>query len=231
MKRDERKGKFITLEGGEGSGKSSMVPIVIDCLKDRVEVIGTRDPGAEPISHQIRSILVDAKNKGIDPMTELLLYLAARRQLTQDIIIPALQAGKWVVCDRYSDSTYVYQGFTKLGTYEGHQDGVVTMRNLQVLSDTTGAGIRPDLTLFMDVDPLVGLERARGRASGLPEDKREDRFERKKLAFHEKIREGFQHLAMLESDRIKTIDASQEIYDVAEDVRKAVLAFAESTAA
>ena len=212
------RGEFITFEGGEGGGKTMQIAHAASYLKSLgIDVLLLRDPGGTSISDQIRSILVDSKNEEIDPMVELLLYLASRRQLTQEKIEPALKRGQWVLCDRYADSTWVYQGFTKLGTYMGHQDGIVTVRNLNLIAETSAAGIEPNLTVLFDVPVEIGLGRAKSRASALPENKREDRFERKALDFHQKIRDGFLRRAK-ECVRIVVVDAQLGLDEVARSV-------------
>ena len=177
-------------------------------------VFRTRDPGGTTISDAIRAVLLDARNHGIDPMVELLLYLAFRRQLTQEVIEPTLASGTTVICDRYYDSTWVYQGFTKIGTYMGHQDGLVTIRNLNLINETAAAGIQPDLTLWFDVPVEIGLARAHKRAEKLPEGQREDRFEQKKLDFHQKVRDGYGRRYIEEQGRIVRIDARGTLDEV-----------------
>ena len=177
------------------------------------------DPGGTPICDGIRTVLLDARNKAMDPMVELLLYLAARRQLTQEVIVPTLAKGIWVLCDRYQDSTWVYQVYSRLGEYAGSVPGFPTVRNFQVIDEAVRPGLIPDLTLWFDVPVEAGLARAYKRAEQLPEDQREDRFEQKALDFHRRVRNGYGRRYTEEQGRIVRIDASGTPDEVWELVR------------
>jgi len=161
----------------------------------------TREPGGTPIADQIRAILLDAGNVGITPMTELLLLFAARAQHVSEKVCPALERGEIVLCDRFADSTWAYQGYARgLGT-----DLVEQLNRL-----ATG-GLEPNLTLLFDLPVEIGLARANSRADQMAASKREDRFERERLAFHQKLREGFLKLAEREKNRFRLIDAKGSI--------------------
>lgn len=190
-----RRGRFITLEGGEGGGKSTQARRLATWLEARVgEVLLTREPGGAPGAEQIRRLLVDGDVARWDPVTEALLHFAARRDHLVATILPALQRGIWVISDRFADSTVAYQGY-------GH--GV----EREVLADLyricVGA-LKPDLTLILDLPVEEGLARAAGRAGG------EDRYERMDRDFHARLRQGFLEIARGEPDRCVVIDAAQD---------------------
>lgn len=187
------KGKFITLEGGEGAGKSTQVEFIVQFLNERkIPVIATREPGGSEGAELIRNLLVKGDVHRWDSVTEALLMNAARRDHLRSLIIPALEAGTWVVCDRFADSTLAYQGY-------GHG---VALNYLNAIYEMIAGNLVPDLTLVFDLDPRLGLERAKGR--GGPED----RFERMPMEFHDRIREGFRRIAQTDLNRYILIDAS-----------------------
>lgn len=187
------KGKFITLEGGEGSGKSTQIQFILDALKQKgIPVISTREPGGSAGAELIRNLLVKGDVHRWDAVTEALLMNAARRDHVRNLIIPALEKGTWVICDRFSDSTLAYQGY-------GHG---VALSYLHALYELIAGSLTPDLTFVFDLDPRVGLERARRRSDS------EDRFERMSLEFHDRIREGFRRIAQTDLNRYILIDAS-----------------------
>ncbi len=187
------KGKFITLEGGEGSGKSTQIEFLIQFLKEKnIPVIATREPGGSEGAELIRQLLVKGDTHRWDAVTDSLLMNAARRDHLQNLIIPALKEGKWVICDRFADSTLAYQGY-------GHG---VDLKHLQGLYELISPDLVPDLTFIFDLDSKMGLERARRRGDD------EDRFERMELDFHERIREGYRRLAQADLSRYIIIDAS-----------------------
>lgn len=189
---------FITLEGIEGSGKSTQIPHMVSHLEGLGHAcLVTREPGGTPAGEQIRSILLDPGNSGLDAMTELLLYEADRAQHVSRVIRPALAAGKTVICDRFCDSTVVYQGAAR----------GIAPRVIEALNELVLGGLVPDLTFLLDLPAEVGLCRAwRQIASGLRQS-RESRFEREKIRFHEKVRQGYLALAQKEPVRIRVIDA------------------------
>ena len=159
-------GKFITLEGGEGAGKSTNISFIQDYLQQRdIEVVLTREPGGTALSEQIREILLDHKQDNMNSDTELLLMFAARAQHLAEVIRPALQAGRWVICDRFTDATYAYQGGGR---------GIATARIAQLEQWVQGE-LRPDMTLIFDLPVQTGLERAGNRSSP-------DRFEQEDLS-------------------------------------------------
>lgn len=200
---------FITLEGPEGSGKSSQMPPLADFLRQQgYAVLTTREPGGTPISEQIRTVLHSLRNAEMHPRTETLLFQAARAQHVEQIIRPHLASGGVVLCDRFADSTLAYQGY-------GHQQDLPPLR--QLIAFATG-GLMPDLTLLLDVDVEVGLRR-RSECGG--EWNRLDALE---LAFHQRVRQGYHALAQAEPHRWVIIDAAQAPEAVQTDLRAAALA-------
>lgn len=205
-------GKFITFEGGEGSGKTTQLALLAHALeKAELDVVTTREPGGTPGAEEIRNLLVRGTTDRWPPMAEVLLLLAARVDHVETFIQPALEAGSWVLCDRFSDSTLAYQG-------GGHGLGVDRMRNLQ--KEVLGE-FAPDLTLILDLTVEAGLARAFGRA-GAQDGPAEDRFERMDLDFHRRIRAVFLELAAAEPGRCQIIDAERDMAAVQADVRAAV---------
>ena len=202
---------FITLEGIEGSGKTSQMERLQRFLEDRgVECVSTRQPGGTRIGENIRSILLDPSNSALVPMAELLLYMADRAQHIFELIKPSLEAGKTVICDRYFDATLVYQGFARELNLE-------LIRQLhQILFDD----LKPDITLLLDLSPQVGLARAWEQLNTGQRDGHESRFEAEAVAFHEKVRAGYLELARLEPDRIRIIDAAQTHDQVFTEISK-----------
>jgi len=199
---------FITLEGPEGSGKTSQLPALAAYLRDAgCEVIVTREPGGTPVGDQIREILMNLKNVSIVPRTEILLFLAARAQHVEELIRPALAEGKIVLCDRFGDSTLAYQGF-------GHKTDLET---LQALLDFSTGGLKPDLTLLVDVPVDEGMARKRENSSEW------NRLDAYALAFHERVRQGYFALAESEPERWLIIDATVDKDEVQESMRKAIM--------
>jgi dTMP kinase len=205
-----KKGKFITFEGGEGVGKSTNIAFCYKFLQDNHKVVCiTREPGGTEISEIIReSLLKKTHNETMMPMTELLLIFAARAQHVENVIRPALERGEWVLCDRFTDSTIAYQGLARgLG-----------LAAIEQLKDMTQQGVEPDLTLLLDAPVDIGMGRVayRGKA---------DRFELENNVFFEKVRQSFLSLSQKYSDRIKVIDASQNLKDVQNDVERCLNLF------
>lgn len=204
---------FITFEGIEGSGKTTQINHVVDFFKSLGrECITTREPGDTSIGKKIRAILLDPKNRELVPQAELFLYAADRAQHISERIIPALEAGNVVVCDRFFDATTAYQGYAR-----GLDLSLIKQINSQVLGD-----LKPDLTVLFDLSPEIGLERAwkainSGDRSGL-----ETRFENEKIAFHEQVRQGYLELAKKESQRIFLIDASKSEDEVRTQIIKII---------
>lgn len=194
-------GYFITFEGVEGCGKTTQIKLLSEFLSERgILTLLTREPGGCPIADKIRAILLDAENRALSPLAELMLYAAARAQHVTEVIAPALNAGKIVLCDRFCDATVAYQSFGR-----GIDRGVINALNLQACQ-----GVSPDLTVLVDCDPHVGLERARRRIEATS-GPREERFELEALAFHHKVRAGYQQLAADEPDRFLIIDGTGSI--------------------
>ena len=204
---------FITLEGIEGSGKTTQIGRLVKYLEARqIECVATRQPGGTPIGETIRSILLDPANSALKPMTELLLYMADRAQHIFELIKPCLEAGKTVVCDRYFDATLVYQGFAR-----GLSIELIGELHKLLFDD-----LKPDVTLLLDLSPQLGLGRAwQQLATGQRSDD-ESRFEAEKVAFHEKVRAGYLELARLEPDRFRIIDADQTQDEVFAAISKVV---------
>ncbi len=192
------KGVFITFEGIEGSGKSTQIVLYANYLMAHGRAVTlTREPGGTNIGDQMRAILLNPANKALDFKAELFLYAAARAQHLEELIRPELEAGKIVLCDRFSDATLAYQGYGR----------GLDLEMIRSLDRVVTAGLRPDLTLLLDVDAFAGLARARGRnrSDGL---ETEARFENEELAFHERVRKGYLLLAQQETDRFRVVDAS-----------------------
>ena len=192
-----RRGVFITIEGGEGGGKSTQARALAARLEAAgVTTMATREPGGSPVAEALREKLLDGTFESMGPRAEALLFAAARIDHLDTRIAPALAAGTWVVCDRFHDSTRAYQG--ALGELEP--------RFLDELERVTLAGTRPDLTLILDLPAEVGLARADARRGG---SGAADRFERQAPAFHEALREAFLQIAAAEPERCVIVDASQ----------------------
>jgi dTMP kinase len=203
-------GFFITLEGPEGSGKTSHMAPVARWLEDQGrKVLATREPGGTAISEQIRTVIHDLKNQEMHPHTETLLYQAARAQIVEQVIRPALAQGSIVLCDRYADSTLAYQGY-------GHQQDLDEVRAL--IRYATG-GLQPDLTLLLDVDVETGLKRSSQRRSKGGEWNRLDAYE---LDFHQRVREGYFELVKAEPVRWVIVDAGLAWQKVQASLRQAI---------
>lgn len=200
-------GRFITLEGGEGTGKSTQVRRLAAALVERgVSAITTREPGGSPGAEEIRALMVNGEPGRWDAMTETLLAYAARTDHVTRTIGPALLAGKWVICDRFSDSTFAYQGAGR-----GMDRETIRRIDSAVLDD-----FKPDLTLVLDLDVAAGLKRAMARGNG------ENRFEKFGTDFHERLRQSFLDIARRNPDRCRVIDASGSEDDVAAAIFAAV---------
>lgn len=201
-----KQGLFITLEGPEGSGKSTVIKLIEEYLKDKnIEFISTREPGGIEISEQIREIILNKNNTAMDSRTEALLYAAARRQHLVERVIPALEENKVVICDRFVDSSLAYQGYARgIG-----MDQVMEINRFAIDK------YMPDLTIYLDIDPKLGLERISKN-----KDREVNRLDLEKLDFHKRVREGYMILLKENPDRIKLIDASRGILEVFEDIKK-----------
>jgi dTMP kinase len=191
-------GIFVTFEGGEGVGKTTQIAKLAHAFERAGrKVVVTREPGGSQIANRIRSLLLDPKMKGLVPLAELLLYEASRAQHVKDIVLPSLKAGKVVICDRFADSSVVYQGVAR-----GLKPDLV-----KKLNEIATGGLKPDLTFVLDLDPRIGL--ARVGARGIL-----DRMEKEKLSFHKAVREGFRRLVKREPKRCRLVDASRSRDDI-----------------
>lgn len=204
-----KKGKFITVEGPEGAGKTTIIDMLASNLAEEgYQVLQTREPGGIEIAEQIRSVILDKKNTKMDPRTEALLYAAARRQHLAEKVKPALDEGYIILCDRFIDSSLAYQGYARgLGIEE-----VYSINSFAI------EGMMPELTLYFDIDPEAGLDRINQHKG-----REVNRLDLEKLDFHHKVREGYLKLMVLYPERIFKIDASkplEEVYQQAESKLK-----------
>ena len=200
---------FLTLEGPDGSGKSSQMNPLAEYLREQGhDVLETREPGGTEIGDQVRQVIMDLKNKSMFPTSEILLFQAARAQLVREVIQPSLAEGKVVLCDRYADSTLAYQGY-------GHQTDLELLK--RIIEFATG-GLIPDLTFYLDIDAQEGLRR---RTDGGGEWNRLDDYE---VAFHQRVRAGYHEMIAAEPERWVEIDGAQSPEVVQKTLQDAVLA-------
>jgi dTMP kinase len=193
---------FISIEGGEGAGKSTSIEYIKQKLEAcGIECVVTREPGGTPMAEDIRQLLLQHRDETVDPYTELLLMFASRRQHVENVIRPALAAGKWVVCDRFTDASFAYQGFGR-----GLDKDFITSLKHWVHSD-----LNPTMTLLFDLDIAIGMERA-GKRSDF------DRIETEEMSFFERVRQGYLTQAKAEPQRYRIVDASQSIANVESQV-------------
>ena len=197
-------GKFITIEGAEGVGKSTNIAY-IEKLLDEVGIahIATREPGGTPLAERIRDLLLDKSEQNMDPLAELLLMFAARRQHLQELIWPALARGQWVICDRFTDSTYAYQGAGR----------ILQPSEVARISRWATENLAPTLTVVMDIPAELGISRLRSL----------DRLEAEPLAFHERIRQEFLTIAGSDPERYFVVDATQDKASIHEQIIERVL--------
>ncbi len=201
---------FITIEGPEGSGKTTAVDDAVKKLKAMdYQIVRTREPGGTPISEQIRNVILDKNNTAMDKRTEALLYAASRRQHLVEKIWPAIKEGKIVICDRYLDSSLAYQGGAR-------QLGI---ENILTVNEFATEGTFPDLTLLIDIEPEIGLARIMKNV-----DREVNRLDLEKLDFHQKVRQTFLQLAKRYPERYVIIDASKDRETVAKATLDAILA-------
>ena len=202
-----KQGWFITFEGPDGSGKTTISTNVYQkLLTEGVDVIYTREPGGIDIAEQIRKIILDPANTAMDKKSEALLYAASRRQHLVEKILPALNQGKMVICDRFVDSSLAYQGV-------GREIGIDQVR---AINEFAIEGYYPDLTIYLDIDPVIGLDRIKNR-------KYRDRLDREEEEFHIKVAQGYKELLAVYPDRMVAVDANRridEIVDEAVDIIK-----------
>jgi dTMP kinase len=205
--------RFITFEGGDGSGKTTQLKVLENHLTARGKFcISTREPGGTSLGKLIRQVLLEVGRQPITSPTELFLYLADRAQHIDEVIIPALEQGKIVLCDRHTDSTLAYQGYGR-----GIELGL-----LRSLNDIASRGIQPDLTLLFDCPVEIGLSRTAQRQSLAASGRNEDRFEREKIEFHERVRAGFLELARAEPLRFRIINAARSVEEIAEEIKNII---------
>ena len=201
-------GFFISLEGGEGAGKSTQNKRIVEWLSGQGKaIVETREPGGTVVSEQVRQVLLDTRNAGLNPTAELLLMFAARSQLVQEVIVPALEAGKVIVCDRFADASYAYQG-------GGRQLGAQTV---EVVEQLVLKNLQPDLTLLFDVPVELGMKRVAGRGEA-------DRFEVESIRFFERVRKAYLARAEADPQRFRVIDASKNEEEVWQQVECALRA-------
>ncbi len=204
MQTKKRRGKFITLEGGDGSGKSTQSRLLATFLKEKeIDSLLTREPGGAPGADEIRELILTGEPDRWDAIGETLLFYASRRNHLRLTIWPSLDEGRWVLSDRFADSTMAYQGY-------GNQLGEDAVRKIH---DFTVGDFVPDLTFIFDLPAEEGLHRTMGRSHN------EDRFEKMDLDFHERLRDGFQNIARQNPERCVLIDATRPVDDIQQELR------------
>ncbi len=204
-----KRGKFISFEGLDGCGKSTQLEKLAAALREQgIDVVATREPGGTEIGERIRAVLLDSRTRGLDPHAEMALMFASRSQLIAEVILPALGAGKWVLCDRFTDSTEAYQGGGRqLGSH-------AVLRLHEILCH----GLWPDLTILMDSDASASVKRARRRNKAADSSHDENRFEKESHAFFERVRAGFLEIARREPQRVVVVDARSPIETVHQEI-------------
>jgi dTMP kinase len=203
--------RFVTFEGIDGTGKTTQLKALESHLRARGRsCVITREPGGTPLGDSLRQVLLEAGKQPIATATELFLYLADRAQHVQDVIVPGLNAGSLVLCDRYTDSTLAYQGYGR----------GIDLKLLRQLNEFADNGVRPDLTFLLDCPVAVGLSRTAERQQNTAGAGREDRFEREELDFHERVRAGFLEIARAEARRFRVINAERSAEEVAREIRQ-----------
>ncbi len=213
MNANQPRGKFITFEGGEGAGKTTQIARLADRLQSHgITTITTREPGGAPGADSIRSLLVSGATDKWDPISEVLLLYAGRREHLKQTILPALDQGAWVLCDRFADSTMAYQGY-------GHG---LSKDFIRAVHDEVVGAADPELTLILDIPVDVGIERAVLRNTSTRSG--EDRFERMDKSFHERLRAGFLDIAEREPERVRVIDADSTPEAITEAIWQTVTA-------
>lgn len=200
------KGFFISIEGSDGSGKSTQIERLKEYLiEKKVDAVFLREPGGTNIGEKIRDVILDVSHKKMADVTEMLLYAAARAQLVNEVIIPALETGKTVVCDRFVDSSYAYQSFAR----------GLKLEDVRKVNDLAICGIMPDLTLFFDISPEEALARRHNASEA-------DRLELESSQFHRDVYRGYKFLAEESPERIKVIDARKSMDSVENEVRSLI---------
>jgi len=209
-----KSGRFLTLEGVEGAGKSTNLEAVVRHLEARgLDVVVTREPGGTPLAEELRELVLAQREESVAPLTELLMVFAARAQHLEARIEPALAAGRWVVCDRFTDATYAYQGAGR----------GLPRSAIDLLVECVHPDRKPDLTIYLDAPPGEGLRRAQGRSAP-------DRIEAEALAFFTRVRECYLELARTDADRFAVVDASRPLAEVGIDVHRALELFLDRVA-
>jgi dTMP kinase len=204
-------GLFITFEGGEGSGKTTQLKALLAVLRGSgLEAVETRDPGGTAVGKQIRELLLDREQVRMEATAELFLYEASRAQLVAEVIRPALAQGRVVLCDRFCDSTVAYQGYGR----------GLDLTLIAQLNAVATAGLAPDLTFLLDLEPGQGLERVTQREQQLRQ--RQDRMERELLAFHQRVRDGYRTIAAAEPRRVVVMDGARGMTEIEGDIRRRV---------
>lgn len=199
---------FITLEGGEGAGKSTQIRLLKEWLQSLgKDIIATREPGGTPGAEEIRNLIVQQRDNQWDAETDTLLFMAARRDHLSHVIWPALKAGKWVLCDRFADSTFAYQCFGR----------GLEIEKAQQMYQLIAGDFKPDLTFILDIDPRKGMERVMAGSSD--RNTAETRFENFDISFHEKLRDGFHALARAEPNRFVIVNADTDKEILQENLR------------
>lgn len=201
------KGIFITLEGGEGSGKTTIAKMLKEVLEPQKHVVITREPGGVKIAEEIRNVIVDVNNTEMDARTEALLYAASRRQHLVEKVMPVLAKGGIVICDRFIDSSLVYQGI-------GRGLGIENVYNMNLFATE---GVMPDLTLFFDIKPEEALKRI-----NMDDEREVNRLDLESLSFHQSVYNGYKKVVSMYPDRIKTINAAQSVEEVLQQVLKEI---------
>ncbi len=213
MQHRAKDGRFITFEGLDGCGKSTHLEMLAGVLREQgLDVLTTREPGGTAMGEQVRGLLLDSRTHGLAPLAELALMFASRAQHIAEVILPAINRGTWVLCDRYTDSSEAYQGAGRqLGV-----EAVLTLHRVLCL------GLEPDLTLLLDNEVAASLARARRRNQATGGDGDENRFEQENRAFYERVHQQFLAIAERESQRVVVIDARRSLEAVHNEVVAAV---------
>ena len=208
--------KLITFEGIEGSGKSTQIKLVAEYLiEKKIEFVVTQEPSGTDIGRKIGGILFNRDHDRMCAETEMFLFCAARAQHVRDLIIPALKQNKVVLCDRFSDATFAYQGFGRGLDHDA----------IKLINDYSSMLLKPDLTLLFDMPVEIGLKRATARNNRLEEPSSVDRFERENMDFHRRIREGYLNILKMEPKRFRLIDATGDVDTIQKEVRRHIIDF------
>jgi len=204
------RGKFITLEGTEGVGKTTNLTFIQQWLEQKkIPLTVTREPGGTPLAEELREMLLQKRDEPVDASAELLMIFAARAQHLNQVIRPALERGEWVLCDRFTDATFAYQGAGR----------GLSLAMIETLESLVQGQLRPDLTIVLDIDVEKGLERASNRAAL-------DRFESEEVEFFHRVRSGYQARVIQAPDRYRVVDAGQSLEDVQSDLAEVLASLA-----